>query len=100
MVVFTNVQSVDRIIYAIFTRGLRYPLLTPKGATYPSPGHRSCEKINNFAQRRRGAEIRNKPLLCFLFGLCAFAPLAICFCSFRDFFTDSSAWVERPIHFN
>jgi len=31
------------------------------------------EEINNLAQRRRGAEIRSKQLLCFLFGLCASA---------------------------
>ena len=38
------------------------------------PRLRTCEKMNYLALRRRGAEIRKKQLLCFLFALCAFAP--------------------------
>ena len=40
-----------------------------------SHGVRSCEKINNLTQRRRGAKARKEQLLCSLCALCDFAPL-------------------------
>jgi hypothetical protein len=36
---------------------------------------RSCEKINNFTQRRQGAKTREEQLLCFLCAFYDFAPL-------------------------
>jgi len=58
-------------------------------------GIRSCEKINNFTQRRQGAKTRKEQHLCFL---CAFYSLRLCvkcFCSSGNYFTASTA-VGKP----
>jgi hypothetical protein len=63
------------MVHFVLDRTLKTPVRPIRGRKVAAYRVRRCEKTYNLAQRRKGAETRNRQLLCFVFDLCASASL-------------------------